>query len=388
MSTSLTTRAVRAGRAPDPSTGALVTPIFQSTTYAQEGVGLHKGYTYSRSANPTVAALEAALAAFEPATGAVAYSTGLAAIVGLLFAQCRAGDRVVCSEVVYGGTSRLLREILAPFGIRADFVDTTSTSALRAALAAPAKLVLVETPANPTLVLTDVRAAASAAHDAGALLAVDNTFLTAAGQPVLDLGADFAVLSTTKYVDGHNATVGGAVLANDAATLERLRYVRNALGSIQSPFDAWLTLQGLKTLPLRIERQSRSALEIARWLATRDDVARVAHPFLEGAPQIELAHAQQRLGGGLVAFELAAGAQAARRALSKLRLVTLAENLGAVESLVTHPATMTHASIPAIERERVGIGDGLIRLSVGIEDPRDVIADLERAIAAGKDGAA
>lgn len=385
MSQSITTRAVRAGRAPDPSTGALVTPIFQSTTFAQAGVGLHKGYTYSRSANPTVAALETALAAFEPATGAVAYSTGLAAIVGLLVANCAAGDRVVCSDVVYGGTARLLREVLAPLGIRADFVDTTSVASLRTALASPARLVLVETPANPTLVLTDVRAAAAAAHDAGALLAVDNTFLTAVGQPVLELGADFSVLSTTKYVDGHNATVGGAVLANDAGRLERLRWVRNALGSIQSPLDAWLTLQGLKTLPLRIARQSASALEIARWLASRDDVARVAHPFLDASPQLALAHAQQRLGGGLVAFELATGAESARRTLAALRLVTLAENLGSVESLATHPATMTHASIPVAERERVGIGDGLIRLSVGIEEPRDVIADLEQAIAAGKE---
>lgn len=385
MSTAFTTRAVRAGRAPDPSTGALVTPIFQSTTYAQAGVGLHKSYTYSRSANPTVAALEAALAAFEPATGAVAYSTGLAAIVGLLVAECRAGDRVVCSEVVYGGTSRLLRDVLAPFGVRADFVDTTSGAALRAALATPAKIVLIETPANPTLVLTDVRAAAAAAHDAGALLAVDNTFLTAVGQPVLELGADYSVLSTTKYVDGHNATVGGAVLANDASRLERLRWTRNALGSIQSPFDAWLTLQGLKTLPLRIARQSDSALTVARWLAGRDDVTRVSHPFLEGSPQLALARDQQRIGGGLVSFELAAGAAAARRALAALRLATLAENLGAVESLATHPATMTHASIPAAERERIGVGDGLIRLSVGLEDPRDLIADLEQAIAAGQE---
>jgi cystathionine beta-lyase/cystathionine gamma-synthase len=239
---------------------------------------------------------------------------------------------------------------------------------------------LIETPANPTLRLTDIAAAAAAAHEAGALLAVDNTFLTPFAQPCFDLGADVVVHSTTKYLEGHNATTGGAIVARDAALLERFRFVRNALGSIQSPFESWLTLRGIKTLSLRFERHAANALEVARFLEAHPRVARVSYPWLESHPQFELARRQQKNGGGLIAFEVVGGTQAGIDLLNGLELCSLAENLGAVETLVTHPTTMTHASIPAAERERLGITDGLVRLSVGLEDPADVIRDLDRAL--------
>ena len=397
----LQTRAVRGGRRPDAAFGALVTPICQSTTFAQEGIGGHKGFTYSRCGNPTVAALEEALGAFEGARAGhtLAYATGMAALTGLVIGVCRGGDRVVLSRVVYGGTVRLVRELLAPFGLEAVFVDTTDTSdtsELARVLADPAKrtrLVLVETPANPTLVLTDVAAAARLAHAHGALLAVDNTFLTAALQPVLPLGADIAVLSTTKYVDGHNATTGGALIVADTsdelrALAKRLRYVQGALGNTQKPFEAWLTLQGLKTLPLRIAQHSRNAFAVATALEAHPALGGVRYPFLASFEQVQLARRQQTAGGGIVCFEFAARvaptpalrAEATRRLLAATRLCTLAENLGATETLLTHPATMTHASYTPAERTQLGITDGLVRLSVGLEDPEDVVADLERAI--------
>jgi len=411
------TRAVRGGRRPSPEASALLPGICQSTTFAQRGVGDHDGFTYSRCDNPTVVALERALADLEgvPADHALAYASGMAALTGLVAASSATGARVVCSRTVYGGTVRLLRELLGRFGVDASFVDTTDLGpgcALERALAdpdaAPARLVLIETPANPTLELTDVAAAARLAHAHGALLAVDNTFLTAVQQPVLPLGADIAVLSTTKYVEGHNATTGGALLVADRDAghgdrggrdrggrdrgsrdlVARLRYERTILGSIQKPFEAWLTLQGLKTLPLRLAQHGRNALAVARALEAHPLVGRVRHPFLDSFEQVELARRQQSGGGGMVAFELDAGRledadarrDAVRRFFASTRLCTLAENLGATESLITHPATMTHASYTADERERLGITDGLVRVSVGLEDPEDVVRDLVRAI--------
>jgi cystathionine beta-lyase/cystathionine gamma-synthase len=395
------TLAVRGGRRPDSAHGAVLTPICQSTTFAQTGIGEHKGFTYSRCGNPTVAALEDALGACEGARAGhtLAYATGMAALTGLVLGTCRAGDRVVLSRVVYGGTVRLVRELLAPFGLEAVFVDTRDSgpqSELARVLSEPGRptrLVLVETPANPTLVLTDVAAVARLAHAHGALLAVDNTFLTAVLQPVLPLGADVAVLSTTKYVDGHNATTGGALIVGDhtdelRALPKRLRYVQGILGNAQKPFEAWLTLQGLKTLPLRIAQHSRNALAVARALEAHPALDGVRYPFLESFEQIELARRQQTAGGGIVCFEFGARvaptptlrAEAARRLLSSTRLCTLAENLGATETLLTHPATMTHASYTPAERTALGITDGLVRLSVGLEDPEDVVHDLERGI--------
>lgn len=378
------TLAIHAGLSPDPTTGAILTPIHQSTTYVQSAVGVHKGYTYSRSANPTVSALERNLGALDGAPPAVAFSTGMSSLTVLFLALLTSGDRVVVSDVVYGGTVRLLRRVLQPLGIQVSFVDTSDIAAVRAELARGAKLVLVETPANPTLKLTDIAAIARAAHEVGALLAVDNTFLTPFAQPVFEFGADIAVYSTTKYIEGHNATVGGALVARDPELLERFAFIRNATGTIQSPFEAWLTLRGIKTLPLRLEKHAENALAIARFLEAHDDVATIAYPFLESFPQHALARRQQKNGGGLISFEVEGGTNAGIRLMNAVKLCSLAENLGAVETLITHPATMTHASIPKEERERLGISDGLVRLSVGLESVDDILADLSQALDAAK----
>lgn len=374
------TRAIHGGVQPDPSTGAILTPIHQSTTFVQEGIGRDLGYTYTRTGNPTVAALERALGELEGSLPASCFATGMAGITALFLALLKAGDRVVVSDVVYGGTVRLLRQILDRFGVEADFVDTSDLGVLEAALRRPARMVFIESPANPTMKLTDIAGAAGLARAAGALLAVDNTFLTPALQSPFDFGADIVVYSTTKAIEGHNATVGGAVLVKDEELAERIRFVKNTGGGTQSPFEAWLTLKGLKTLELRLERHSRNALEVARFLERQPAVRSVAYPWLDSFPQHELARRQQRDGGGLLAFELEGGAEAGRRLMESLELCSLAENLGAAETLVTHPATMTHASVPEADRQRVGIHDGLVRLSVGLEDPRDLIADLAQAL--------
>ncbi|HZF13164.1 MAG TPA: aminotransferase class I/II-fold pyridoxal phosphate-dependent enzyme [Thermoanaerobaculia bacterium] len=378
--TGFSTRAIHAGLTADKATGAILTPIYQSTTFVQEAVGRDKGFTYSRSGNPTVSALERNLGALEGTRPAICFATGMAALTTLCLALLKAGDRVVVSDVVYGGTVRLLRQVLAPFGVRADFVDTSSEECLAAALIQETRLVVIESPANPTLKLTDVARAAALAHAASALLAVDGTLLTPALQQPIALGADLVVHSTTKFLEGHNATVGGAILTCDPEIEERLRFLRNATGCIQSPHEAWLTLRGIKTLALRMERHSANALAVARFLESHPRVTHLAYPGLDSFPQAELARRQQRAGGGLIAFEVAGGTAAGVRVLNRVRLCALAENLGAVETLITHPATMTHASIPEAERRALGIGDGLIRLSVGLEDPSDVIADLEQAL--------
>ncbi len=378
----LSTRAIHGGLAPDPTTGAILTPIYQTTTFAQEGVGRHKGYTYTRSANPTVTALERNLGALEDALPAASFATGMAALAALFLGTLRAGDRVIISDVIYGGTVRLLRRVLGAFGIHAESVDTSDVAALRAALArGPVPLVLIESPGNPTLKLADIAAVAALTRAAGARLAVDNTLLTPVLQRPLDLGADLVVHSTTKYIEGHNATVGGAILTRDEDLLAKIRFVQNAVGFPQAPFEAWLTLRGIKTLPLRMERHSHSAGCVAEWLEAHPAVARVAYPWLASFPQRDLARRQQRAGGGIIAFELVGGADAGTRAMSAIRLCALAENLGAPESLITHPATMTHASLTPEERAGAGIGDGLIRLSVGLEDPEAIIEDLAAALA-------
>ena len=379
--TNIETLALHAGAFPDPTTGALLTPIYQTTTYTQEAVGVDKGYTYSRAGNPTVSALERRLAALEGAEYATCFSTGLAATTALFLGLLKAGDRVIVSEAVYGGTVRLLREILGPFGVIADFVDTSNADAFRTALERGAtKIVFIETPANPTLKLTDIALAAELSHNAKALLVVDNTLLTPALQRPFDLGADVVLHSTTKFIEGHNATVGGVLITRNAELHERFDYVRKSTGTIQSPFDAWLTLQGAKTLPLRIRQHSENALEIARFLEGHPQIERVIYPGLESFPQYELTNRQQSSGGALIAFEVAGGTQAGIDLMNSVKLCALAENLGAAETLITHPASMTHSAVPAEQRASAGITDGLVRLSVGLENPADVIADLESAL--------
>ncbi len=380
MSFDIATRAIHGGLFPDPATGAVLTPIYQSTTFRQEAVGKHKGYTYSRQANPTVEALERNLGAVEGggAQPAAAFATGLAALSTLFLALLQAGDHVILSNVIYGGTVRLLRRVLGRFGVECSLVDTTSESALRAALERPTRLVLIESPGNPTLVLTDIAAVCRVAHAAGTLVAVDNTLLTPALQLPLELGADIVVYSTTKYIEGHNATVGGAVIVRDPELLERLKFVRNATGCPQSPFEAWLTLRGVKTLPLRMAQHSQNAQCVAEWLEGHPRVTWIRYPGLASFPQRDLARRQQRAGGGMIAFEVTGDAAAV---MARVKLCALAENLGAVESLVTHPATMTHGSCTPEERSEMGVTDGLIRLSVGLEDAAAIVADLDQALA-------
>jgi len=374
------TLALHAGAYPDPSTGAMLTPIYQTTTYQQEAVGRDKGFTYSRSGNPTVSALERRLAALEGAEFCTCYATGLAATTALCLALLRSDDRVVCSQAVYGGTVRLFRQVLAPFGVTAEFVDTSDEEAFANALRKPTRFVFIETPANPTLRLTDIRLAARLSKEAEALLVVDNTLLTPALQRPFDLGADIVLHSTTKFIEGHNATVGGALITRDADLQERLAFARNAIGAIQSPFPAWLTLQGVKTLPLRMARHSENALRIARFLVAHDGVAKVSYPGLESFPQFELVRRQQTAGGALIAFEVEGGVEAGIRLMNSVRLCALAENLGAAETIITHPASMTHADVPRSQREAAGITDGLVRLSVGLENPVDLIGDLVQAL--------
>ena len=357
----------------------LVAPIVQSTTFCRDGVDSRATHQYSRVSNPTVSALEEVLGALEDAPPAVCFTTGLAAESALLLALLKSGDHVVCGQAVYGGTTRLLQRILAPLGITTDFVDTTDLRAVAAAVEARPRLVFIETPANPTLEVTDIRAVADLAHRAGALLAVDNTFLTPVLQQPLRLGADITVTSTTKFIEGHSAAPGGAVVARDPSLIDRLRFVRKSTGAIQTPLHAWLTLQGLKTLPLRLRAQSASAATLAGWLDTHAAVARVHYPSL-AAPALAGA---QHLGaqGAVLSFELAGGLAAARHVAGALRLCRLVEHVGSVETLVTHPATMTHADLTPTDRARAGVSDGLLRLSVGLEDVREIQDDLESALA-------
>ncbi len=357
----------------------LVTPIVQSTTFCREGVDSRAEHQYSRVSNPTVSALEDVLGALEGAPPAVCFATGLAAETALLLALLKAGDHVVCGRAVYGGTTRLLQQVLGPLGIEATFVDSTSPAAVAGAVTSRTRVVFIETPANPTLEVTDVRAVAAIAHRAGARLVVDNTFLTPVLQQPLELGADLTVTSTTKFIDGHSVAPGGAVVTRDAALAERIRFVRKSTGAIQTPQHAWLTLQGLKTLPLRLRAQSASATTLAHWLAAQAAVARVHYPSL-GDP--ELAEAQH-LGahGAVLSFELLGGLSAARQVAGALRLCRLVEHVGSVETLVTHPASMTHADLTVEARAAAGVHDGLLRLSVGLESIADIRADLEAALA-------
>jgi len=374
------TLALHAGTFPDPATGAILTPIYQTTTYRQAAVGHDKGFTYSRSRNPTVSALEARLAALEGAELCTCYGTGLAATTALCLALLSAGDRVVVSQAVYGGTVRLFRQVFANFRVEAQFVDTSDEEALAQALRTPAQFLFIETPANPTLDITDIQLASRLARSAGALLVVDNTLLTPALQRPFEFGADVILHSTTKFIEGHNATIGGALITRDAELHERFLFARNAIGAIQSPFPAWLTLQGIKTLPLRMARHSQNAIRIAEFLTDHDRVTKVIYPGLQSFPQFELAQRQQKTGGAMIAFEVAGGVEAGIRLMNSVRLCVLAENLGAAETLITHPASMTHADVPAPQRQAAGITEGLVRLSVGLEDPADLIRDLDQAL--------
>ena len=383
----LPTLAIHGGVSPDAAFGAILTPIYQSTTYVQEAVGVHKGFTYSRAANPTVDALERALGALEDTPPAVCFATGMAAITTLFLSILKSGDHAVISDFVYGGTVRLFQQLLGGLGIDYTFVDASRPELVDQAITPRTKIVFIETPGNTTLKLVDIAAIAEVAHRHGVKLAVDNTFLTPVLQPIFELGADISVLSTTKYIEGHNSTVGGSLATRDEKLLERLRLLRKTTGCIQSPQEAWLTLRGLKTLPSRIRQHSENALVVAQWLEAHPAVAHVSYPGVASFPQRELAERQHVAHGGMLAFEIKAGAEAAITLMNSVKLCSLAENLGAVETLITHPVSMTHADVPAEKRLEIGITDGLIRLSVGLEAPEDIIADLEQALAIATESA-
>jgi cystathionine gamma-lyase len=376
------TVAIHGGLAPDPATGAILTPIYQSTTYVQQAVGVHKGFTYSRAANPTVDALERALGAVERTPPAVCFATGMAAITTLFLSLLKTGDHAVISDVVYGGTVRLFQQVLGGLGLDCSFVDASRPELVEQAITSRTKIIFIETPGNPTLKLCDVAAITEIARRHEVKLAVDNTFLTPVLQPVLELGADISVLSTTKYIEGHNSTVGGSLATRDESLLERFRLIRKTTGCIQSPQEAWLTLRGLKTLPARMKLHCQNAAMVAQWLERHPAVERVYYPGLASFPQRPLAERQHAAHGGMLAFEIKAGSEAAITLMNSVNLCSLAENLGAVETLITHPVSMTHADVPIETRQEIGITDGLIRLSVGLEAPEDIIADLEQALAA------
>ncbi|HXD80029.1 MAG TPA: cystathionine gamma-synthase [Candidatus Acidoferrum sp.] len=373
------TRALHIGQGPDPATGAVVQPIHLATTFAQQGVGKHQGFEYSRSGNPTRSALEECLAGLENARHGLAFASGLAAETTALL-LLNPGDHVLYMEDVYGGTYRLFDKVLKRYGLDFTAVDASDLDAVERAISPATRVLWLESPTNPLLRVVDIDAVSEVAHSRGAMVFVDNTFATPYLQQPLRLGADLVVHSSTKYIGGHSDVVGGAIMTNNDELEQRLRFHQNAVGAVPSPFDCWLLLRGIKTLALRVERHCSNAMEVAAALEKNRAVKHVHYPGLPSHPGHAVAARQMRMFGGMVSFEVADEA-AAMRTLERLKLFALAESLGAVESLAEHPARMTHASMPDSERNRAGVGNGLIRLSVGVEDVADLIADLESALA-------
>lgn len=386
------TKVIHAGQHPEPMTGAVMPPIFVSTTYAQESPGVHKGLDYIRSHNPTRYALERMVAKLEgspideaadPSCGGFAFSSGMAAIATCL-ELIDAGDEIVCMDDVYGGTNRLLRRVRERSqGLKITFADLSTPGEIDRAMKPTTKMVWVETPTNPTLKIVDLDAVAKAARciNPSVLLACDNTFCSSINQRPLDHGFDIVMHSSTKYMNGHSDVLGGLLVVKDQALCQRVRFLQNSIGSVMSPFDAYLTLRGIKTLAIRIERHNASAMRIARWLEEHEAVERVVYPGLPSHPQHVVAKRQMHGFGGMITFFIKGGLEESRRFLETVRIFACAESLGGVESLVDHPAIMTHASVPPDVRQQLGISDTLIRLSVGIEDCDDLIADLEHALA-------
>ena len=376
------TKQIHAGVTPDPATGAILTPIYQTTTYVQPSVDeyLSKGFSYSRSGNPTVRALENKLAELEGGAECATFGTGMSAVTATMLAFLSAGDHAIISDVAYGGTYRLCTKVLSRFGIEFTFANGADPNDVASSVRDNTKLILTETPANPTMKCTDIAAVSAIAKTARAVHAVDNTFLTPYFQRPFELGADLSIHSTTKYMDGHNATVGGAVISRTAELAEKVKFIQNSTGSIMSPMVAWLTLQGCKTLSVRMDQQSANAMAIAEFLEAHPKVEQVCYPGLKSFAQHELSSRQATGYGAMLWFEVKGGLAAGKKLMDSVELWSLAENLGSVESLITHPVTMTHADVEAEERARVGIIDGLVRLSVGLEDADDLIGALEKAL--------
>ncbi|NNN05465.1 MAG: cystathionine gamma-synthase [Elusimicrobia bacterium] len=375
------TLAVHAGQSPDPATGAIMTPVYLTSTYVQEWPERHKGFDYARTVHPTRLALEKNLAALEGAKFGLCFSSGMAATSTVIEALS-SGDHVVCGNDLYGGTYRVFTKVFARFGLTFSFVDAADLKAVEAAFTPRTKLVWVETPSNPLLKISDIGALAKLAHAKGAKLAVDNTFASPALQRPLALGADVVVHSTTKYLGGHSDVVGGAILTSDEGLFKEFKFLQNAVGAVPGALDCFLVLRGTKTLPLRVERHCANAAVVSKHLLAHPEVARVHYPGLPTHPGHELARAQMTGFGGMISFELKGDIERAKRMISSCRVFSLAESLGGVESLISHPASMTHGSIPREERLKAGLSDGLIRLSVGIEDAADLTADLDHAITA------
>jgi len=369
---------IHAGQEPDPSTGAIITPIYQTSTYVQDGLGRHKGYEYARTQNPTRSALEANVAGLEGGRAAFAFASGMAAIDALT-TLLEAGDHVVVTDNTYGGTFRLFERVLTRYGLSFTYVDTSDAGAVALAVTPATRMVFLETPTNPVMRLADIAAVAAITAPRGIRLVVDNTFASPALQQPLALGADLVVHSTTKYLNGHSDSVGGIVVAVREEHVEWLKFVQNAAGAILGPFDAWLVLRGTKTLALRMAQHNTNGLALARFLAGHRAVLKVYYPGLPDHPQHALAARQMRGFGGMLSFDLGS-MDAVHHVLGRLRLIALAESLGGVESLICHPATMTHASVPAERRAALGITDSLLRISAGVEDPEDLIADLGEAL--------
>ncbi len=375
------TRAIHAGQSPDPSTGAIMPPIYATSTYVQSSPGEHKGYEYSRTQNPTRMAFERCIADLEGGKHGLAFASGLAATATLLD-LLDTGDHVVAMDDLYGGTRRLFTRVRErSAGLKFSYVDMSDASRVEAAITDRTRMIWVETPTNPMLKLADLSAIAAIAKEHGILAVCDNTFATPAVHRPLDHGFNIVMHSATKYLNGHSDMVGGVLVTGDDALAEKLYFLQNSVGAVMGPFDAFLALRGLKTLPLRMTRHCETALEVARWLEKHPKVSRVIYPGLESHPQFALAKKQMCGFGGIVSFDIKGGLPEARRALERFEVFALAESLGGVESLVNHPAIMTHASVPAEVRAELGISDTLIRLSVGIEDLADIIADLEQALA-------
>ncbi|MBI4886256.1 MAG: PLP-dependent transferase [Acidobacteria bacterium] len=372
------TRCIHAGQVPDPSTGAIITPIYQTSTYVQDALGVHKGYEYARTQNPTRSALEGNLASIEGGNAAFAFASGMAATSAVM-TLLTAGDHVVATDNLYGGTYRLFERVLRKSQLDFTYADTSRLGELERAIRPNTRLVFLETPTNPMLAITDLAGACAIAHGHGIPVAVDNTFASPYVQRPIEFGADLVVHSTTKFLNGHSDSVGGAVIAVRDDHIEWLRFVQNAAGAILGPMDAWLVLRGTKTLPLRMARHNENAMALAGYLAAHPKVAAVHYPGLPSHPQHALAARQMRGFGGLIAFRLGS-LERARTLLNGVRLMALAESLGGVETLISHPSTMTHASVPPDERQRLGITDDLVRISAGIEDLEDLQEDLAQAL--------
>jgi cystathionine gamma-lyase/cystathionine beta-lyase/cystathionine gamma-lyase/homocysteine desulfhydrase len=369
---------IHAGQEPDPATGAIITPIYQTSTYVQDELGRHKGYEYARTQNPTRTAVERNLAAIEGGKAAFAFASGMAAI-GAIASMLQAGDHVVVTDNTYGGTFRLFDKVLTRYRLSFTYVDTSQLNQVERAIRPETKLLFVETPTNPVMRLTDISAAAGLARARNVRLVVDNTFASPCVQRPIELGADLVVHSTTKYLNGHSDSVGGVVVATRDEDIEWLRFIQNAAGAIMGPFDAWLVLRGTKTLAVRMAQHNINGMALATFLASHPKVRSVLYPGLPDHPQHDLAKRQMRGFGGMLTFD-AGSFEAARTVCNRVKLMALAESLGGVETLISHPASMTHASVPPERRAAIGLTDSLVRISVGIEDPADLIDDLRQAL--------